>query len=276
MATNTDSGSNGAAKKHTPSSTKKPGAVVVDKEEVKMLMLHGYAQTGPLFRSKTGAMSKMMAKALPAVNATRIYPTGPHRLQPADIPGFQPPRKGEADDADPDVFGWFLHDEEPGLLRGFEEGMRAIADAIEEAGGVDGVLGFSQGGAVGALVAAALEGDRALPEDEAQRGWVARLREANGGRALRFCVVYSGFVVRPGAQLGWMYEGGIKTPSCHFFGGMDTVVDESRCRALADCFVGSTTIVHPGGHHVPVRKEWVAPLLGFLKSSVLDRDEAAA
>lgn len=235
----------------------------------------GYAQTGPLFRSKTGAMSKMMAKALPTFNATRIYPTGPHKLQPSDIPGFQPREGAEDSDAELDAYGWFLHDEEPGLLRGFEEGMRSIADAIQDAGGVDGVLGFSQGGAVGALVAAALEEDRELPENEMQRGWVKRLREANGGRSLRFCIVYSGFVTRPGAQLGWLYEGGIKTPSCHFFGSGDTVVEEPRCRALAERFIEPDLIVHPGGHHVPVRKEWVTPLLGFLKK-VLEKNQDAA
>lgn len=217
----------------------------------------------------------MMAKALPAFNATRIYPTGPHKLQPSDIPGFQPREGAEESDAELDVYGWFLHDEEPGLLRGFEEGMHAIADAIEEAGGVDGVLGFSQGGAVGALVAAALDEQRELPEDERQRGWVKRLREANGGKPLKFCIVYSGFVTRSGAQLGWLYEGKIKTPSCHFFGSMDTVVEEPRCRDLAERFVEADVIVHPGGHHVPVRKEWVAPLLGFLKK-VLENDESTA
>lgn len=225
-------------------------------------------------------MSKMIAKALPNINATRIYPTGPHKLQPADIPGFQPRHDDGADEsaapAELDAHGWFLHDESPaGPLRGLEAGMRAVADAIEEAGGVDGVLGFSQGGAVGALVAAALEADRPLPaedEDAAQHGWVQRLREANGARPLRFCIVYSGFVARPGAQLEWLYGGsGIKTPSCHFFGSMDTVVEEPRCRALAERFVDPDEIVHPGGHHVPVRKEWVAPLLGFLKK-VVERD----
>lgn len=220
-------------------------------------------------------MSKMIAKALPAFNATRIYPTGPHRLQPSDIPGFQPREGAEESEAELDAYGWFLHDEEPGLLRGFEDGMRAIADAIEEAGGVDGVLGFSQGGAVAALVAAALEVDRPLPEDEAQRSWVKRLREANGGKPLKFCIVYSGFVTRPGAQLGWLYEGTIKTPSCHFFGSMDTVVEESRCRGLTEQFVEPDVIVHPGGHHVPVRKESVAPLLAFL-IKVLEKDAAPA
>ncbi|KAJ4411258.1 Family of serine hydrolases 3 [Gnomoniopsis sp. IMI 355080] len=269
-----DSGSNGPTPKKSGKSGKEVN-VTAEKEEIKILMLHGYAQNGPLFRSKTGAMSKMMAKALPTFNATRIYPTGPHKLQPSDIPGFQPREGADESDAELDAYGWFLHDEEPGLLRGFEEGMRSIANAIEDAGGVDGVLGFSQGGAIGALVAAALEGDRELPENEMHRGWVKRLREANGGRSLRFCIVYSGFVTRPGAQLGWLYEGQIKTPSCHFFGSGDTVVEEPRCRDLAERFVDPNVMVHPGGHHVPVRKEWVAPLLGFLKS-VLEKDQDAA
>ncbi|KUI72527.1 hypothetical protein VM1G_08677 [Cytospora mali] len=275
MLANPGPDSTGRAKNHQqPAKGNKQsnsGSSGAEKEELKILMLHGYAQSGPNFRSKTGAMSKMIAKALPGINATRIYPTGPHRLQPADIPGFQPrEREGEGEGdgdnaAELDCFGWFLHDEEPGILRGLAEGMHAIADAIEEAGGVDGVLGFSQGGAVGALVAAALESDREMPEHGEQRAWVERLREANRGRPLQFCIIYSGFVTRPGAQLGWLYEGGIKTPTCHFFGSTDSVVQESRCRGLAEKCVTPEVVVHPGGHHVPVRKEWVAPLLGFLK-----------
>lgn len=254
-------------------------------QTVMLTIRSGYSQSGPLFRSKTGAMSKMMAKALPDFGAERFYPTGPHRLRPADIPGFQPREgaDGEAgaaqDEVVPDSHGWFFHDEEAGPLRGLEEGMRCIADAIEEAGGVDGVLGFSQGGAVGALVAAALEPGRTLPQGEEEgaehAGWARRLREANGGRSLRFCVVYSGFVARPGARLGWLYEGGVKTSSCHFFGSLDTVVDETMSQALADKFVGADVVVHPGGHHVPVRKEWVAPLLGYLRK-VLDKPEEEA
>lgn len=215
-------------------------------------------------------MSKIIAKSLPDFNAERIYPTGPHRLQPADIPGFQP-REGDDPDAPLDMFGWYLHDEEPGPYRGWEEGMQTIADAIQEAGGVDGVLGFSLGGAVGACVAAALETDRQAHVPEEHRAWVSRLRVANGGRPLRFCVVYSGFVARPGAGLAWLYEGKIKTPTCHFWGSQDTVVEETRCRALAELCAEPDTVIHPGGHHVPVRKEWVAPLVGFLKK-VLEKE----
>ncbi|KAF3762038.1 hypothetical protein M406DRAFT_342688 [Cryphonectria parasitica EP155] len=234
--------------------------------ELKILMLHGYAQSGPLFRAKTGALSKLIAKGLPGINATRVYPTGPHRLQPSDIPGFQPHADaGEHLAEQLDAYGWFLHDEELGAYRGFEEGMLSIADAIEEAGGVDGVIGFSQGAAVGALVASALERSRDVREGEGHKMWVERLRKANSEQPLRFCVLYSGFVARPGAQLEWLYEGGIMTRTCHFFGSMDMVVAESRCKDLVEKCVEPEVIVHPGGHHVPVRKEWVAPLLDFLK-----------
>lgn len=221
-------------------------------------------------------MSKIMAKSLPDFQAERIYPTGPHRLQPADIPGFQLRDSGDDPAAPLDMFGWYLHDEDPGPYRGWEAGMLAIADAIQAAGGVDGVLGFSLGGAVGACVAAALEMTETRDKDvvpEEHESWVRRLREANGGRPLRFCVVYSGFVVRPGAGLGWLYEGGIKTPTCHFWGSQDTVVDEARCRALAGLCADPETVVHPGGHHVPVRKEWVAPLVGFLQRVLAKEEE---
>ena len=188
-----------------------------------------------------------------------IYPTGPHRLKPSDIPGYQPPEGKSLEDMDEeqtDNWGWFRRDEATGSYRGFDEGMLRVAETIKENDGVDGVIGFSQGGAMAALVAAALEADaRPVPQAlEAEDSWANQLREANGGKALRFAVVYSGFVARDEA-LEWMYEGGgagaeagIQTPSLHFIGGLDTVVDEDRSRGLAEkCRQDRTrVIVHPG------------------------------
>src|ERR1700760_496866 len=51
---------------------------------LKILMLHGYTQSGPLFRSKTHALEKALAKAFPG--SKLIYLTGPHKLEAADIP----------------------------------------------------------------------------------------------------------------------------------------------------------------------------------------------
>ncbi|KAK8104864.1 Esterase OVCA2 [Apiospora kogelbergensis] len=245
--------------------TNKPAAKPAPaKRELKILMLHGYTQSGPLFKNKTGALNKLLNKTLspPPYNYTvsLVYPTGPHNLRPADIPGYQPPEDGDAvdDGAPSDNWGWFRHDAATGTYRGFAEGMHRVAEAIRDAGGVDGVLGFSQGGAQAALVAAALESDRrplpaALAGDEGS--WARALRAANGGRPLRFCVVYSGFVARDEA-LQWLNEGGMATPR-----GL-----VEACGAEGDGPGGrARVLVHPGGHYVPVSKEWTMPVVGFLR-----------
>ncbi len=212
-----------------------------------------------------------------------LYPTAPIRLLPGDIPGYEPPAAAATGDEQPqsDSWAWFRKDEASGAYRHFSEGMTALAAALAEAGGdVDGVLGFSQGGAMAALLAAALEAAaRPVPSQEdgssSSSSWVRAVREANGGRPLRFAVIYSGFFAPP-AELQWLYEPPIRTSTLHFIGSLDTVVDEGRSRALVDRCVDPLVVVHPGGHHVPVSREWAMPLVGFFKKCMVDEADGSA
>lgn len=240
----------------------------------------GYTQSGPLFRAKTRALEKLLAKSLAPskLKPTLIYPTGPSRLSPRDIPGYEPGGAGGEDEApEMDAWAWFRKDEASGDYRGLSAGFDRIAACIrDEAGGhVDGVVGFSQGGAMAAMLASALEDvgegegrkPRAPPAAGAggyDWGWVDGLREANGGRALRFAVIYSGFFSPP-EELAWLYEPKIKTPTLQYVGSLDTVVEESRTQGLVDRSEDPMVVVHPGGHYVPVNREWVMPLVGFVK-----------
>lgn len=170
-----------------------------------------------------------------------------------------------------DAWAWWRKDDATGVYRLFDEGMQRLAQVIREEGGghVDGVVGFSQGGAFAALVAAALEAERepCAPTAEtnaARPAWLDTLRQANNGQPLKFSVVYSGFHAPP-ADLQWLYEPKIKTPTLHFIGSLDTVVEEGRSRALVARCEDPLVVVHPGGHYVPVSKEWVTPLVGFVR-----------
>lgn len=213
-----------------------------------------------------------------------ICPTGPYNLRPSDIPGYQPPEGADpaAEDEPTDNWGWFQHDEGTGAYRRFDEGMQRVADAIREAKGVDGILGFSQGGAFAQMAAAALESEdhRPLPPHDPARhntDWARTLRDANGHRPLKFCLVYSGFVARDPA-LQWLYDGGMATPSLHVLGSLDTVVGEDRTRGLYEkCGPAeegksgkAQVLVHPGGHFVPVKKEWTTPVAGWLMKVLKD------
>lgn len=195
-----------------------------------------------------------------------FYPTGPNRLSPKDIPGFVPPEDGDglaAAEQESDMWAWFRKDEHSGTYRFFDEGMATVAAAIREAGGIDGVCGFSQGGMMAAVVAAAMEEERPIPEGT-DGDWARTLREANGGKPLRFSVSYSGFWA-PVERLAWCYEPKIKTPTLHVLGSLDTVVEESRSQALIDRSEDPLVVTHPGGHYVPISKEWAMPLAGFIK-----------
>lgn len=232
-----------------------------------------------------------------------IFPTGPHRLRAQDIPGFEPSSStvdGEQEDEEEsDNWGWWRKDEATGAYVGLAEGMRSVAAAIREGEGIDGVLGFSQGGCLAALVAAALETpyrvpppgcpspeQKGVPGEEADWSWVKELRAANGHKPLRFCVVYSGFWA-PVAGLQWLYDGGaagegegesggkgkINTPTLHFIGSLDSVVEESRSQALIDRCRDPAVAVHSGGHYVPVARDRVMPLVGFLRQVLLKEQE---
>jgi fermentation-respiration switch protein FrsA (DUF1100 family) len=153
--------------------------------------------------------------------------------------------------------------------------MQRIAETIAAEGGVDGVIGFSQGGAGAALLASLLETSlsngfgsyRSPPWEKGTydfASFLPQLRAANGDRPLKFAVVYSGFLAPP-PQFAWLYFPPIRTPTLHFLGSLDTVVDEGRSLGLAEKCVDPVVVVHPGGHFVPMGKEWVAPLVGFVR-----------
>ncbi|KAK4102305.1 hypothetical protein N658DRAFT_469925 [Parathielavia hyrcaniae] len=269
----------------TPSSTPRNKAATGanPKKEVRILMLHGYTQSGPLYRAKTRALEKLLAKTLASAGLVPalLYPTAPNRLSVRDIPGYEPSSRGggragseggdefeggqeEEDETEIDSWAWFRREEATGLYRFVREGMGRLAEKVF-AGYIDGVIGFSQGGCVAGMLASALEGGRAEKDVPAEhRGWVEAVRQANGGRPLRFAVVYSGFYAVPG-DLAWLYEPKISTPTLHFLGSLDTVVDERRSRGLVERCEAPLVLTHPGGHYVPVSKEWVIPLAGFVK-----------
>ncbi|KAM3430748.1 hypothetical protein NHJ13734_007611 [Beauveria thailandica] len=252
-----------------------------EKKPVKILMIHGFTQNGPLFRAKTRALEKTLTKLLAPVSLTPqlLYPTAPIRLKASDMPFYEPP--SDAAEQEPDTWAWWRRNDATGQYAGIDRGMATLADAIREAGGVDGVVGFSQGGCAAGVVAAALESERRpLPDpaaggvDEDTAAWVTALRTANSGRPLKFCVVYSGFRAAD-PDVAWLFEPKITTPTLHILGSLDTSVDEARSQTLIQVCEDPLVVTHPGGHHVPVAREWIMPLAGFIKQHVYDKEVKA-
>ncbi|KAI1080612.1 serine hydrolase FSH [Whalleya microplaca] len=276
---------NGQPASGKPAQAKAAASAPEGGREIKILFLHGYTQNGSSFNSKTKALTKQFKKVIPTP-IKLVFADAPHKLRPSQIPGFTPAPDAEPTDEEIDTsLAWFRMDGATKLYRGFEAGMDSIAAAIASAGGVDGVVGFSQGAAVAAFVAAALEQPSRTPPadapsvsaegEKADWGWVERLRAANGHRALGFAVSYSGFFA-PMASLAWLYEPKIHTPTLHFCGSLDTIVEEARSQGLADRCVDPTIVIHPGGHYIPISKDWNRAFVSWVAERCKEIDAAAA
>lgn len=134
-------------------------------------------------------------------------------------------------------------------------------------GGIDGVIGFSQGGCAAGFVASLLEEGRedAFPEHSYPSSFRS-LKSDVQQPPLKFAVSYSGFAA-PNSLYKHYYTPKLTTPFLHVIGSLDSVVEESRSLALVEaCEEGSKRVLyHPGGHFVPIGKEMSGALVGFIR-----------
>ena len=264
--------------------------------KLKILMLHGYTQTGHTFDIKTKALKKSLDKHFPPApkpghlpaypgGVELVYPTAPIKLETTDIPGFDV----DGDKDAPEAYGWWRRkgDSEPYTYEGMELGLATVASVLKDQGPFDGVLGFSQGGAASGLVASLLESGRREAFEAAQAKGGMRypdsfvqdsgyIEEAIHG-PLKFAVSYSGFGASNNALYQAFYTPKIQTPMMHFIGSVDTVVAEDRSLRLVDACVDGRgkeggvprVVYHPGGHFLPSSgKQYVAALVAFIREVV--------
>ena len=264
--------------------------------KLKILMLHGFTQTGHLFEIKTKALKKSLEKSIPPApkpghlkpypgGIELHYPTAPIKLDVADVPGFDL----DGDKESPEAYGWWRRkgDAEPFVYAGMEMGLATIADYLRTYGPFDGVLGFSQGGAAAGMVAALLENGRREAFEAAQSKGGMRYPDSFTQDLgfieeaihppLKFAVSYSGFGASTDALYQAFYVPKIQTPMLHFLGSVDTVVSEERSLRLVDACVdgrgrkgGAQRVVyHPGGHFLPSsQRQYVAALVTFIREAV--------
>ncbi|WEW57555.1 Family of serine hydrolases 3 [Emydomyces testavorans] len=136
--------------------------MVAEKPPLKILMLHGFTQSGPLFRAKTRALEKHLQKSFPLHTIILSYPSGPIRLDPSDIPNFRPSSSLEPYDQSPqELCAWWRRADgiDPPEYLQLDHGLETVASLLRAEGPFDGVIGFSQGAAFAAMLAGLLEDD---------------------------------------------------------------------------------------------------------------------
>lgn len=164
------------------------------------------------------------------------------------------------------------------MYTGLQDGLSRVAPTIRDDGPFDGVIGFSQGACAAAMVASLLEPgrqkafvsaatsqdvERVEPFPESFHVFHADGDAGSQGQ-LKFAIIYSGFMA-PGPRYSGFYDPPIKTPTLHFLGTLDGVVEEARSRALIERCVGARVAVHPGGHFLPSQRPWLDAAVGFVR-----------
>ncbi|KAH8703754.1 dihydrofolate reductase [Talaromyces proteolyticus] len=276
-----------------------PSTTSTERQPLKILMLHGYTQSGSLFRAKTGALAKALTKAFPLHTVSLSYPTGPLRLTPSDVPGYTPSWNDPVAEANEiEAYGWWRRSNtaNPPEYVGINNGLATVAKTLREEGPFDGVIGFSQGATMAYMVASLLEEERKGAFDH-----FAALGSASNGNSscngedggitgipfpeefapentgnhppFKFAILYSGFRA-PGSRYRGFYENPqLRTPALHVLGTLDAVVDEQRGRELMAACAGDPekdgrVVFHPGGHFVPSQKTYLDAAVVFVRRSL--------
>ncbi|GAM88949.1 hypothetical protein ANO11243_069830 [Dothideomycetidae sp. 11243] len=252
-----------------------------DSKKLRILCLHGYTQTGPLFRAKTRALEKSLSKHLAPLFPSGVelfFPDAPVLLSKADFPpSFSAPALDSNADAEEEARAWWRRKDVPEGTRydGLEGSMAFLGDVVRREGPFAGVLGFSQGAAAAVLFASLVEtGRRGVFESLHAEGKGIEYPLPEEVQPFSFVVSYSGFRAPAASGYDAFYQGGVRTPSLHFIGSVDTVVSEERsldllkaCRdGVEDGEARHRVVYHPGGHFVPASQKMpVNALVGFIQ-----------
>ncbi|GAB5580665.1 2-(3-amino-3-carboxypropyl)histidine synthase subunit 1 [Prionailurus iriomotensis] len=207
------------------------------------------------FREKTGALRKALRG-----RAELVCLSGPHLVANAAGPESVGPASGETALPEPCLpeeqpRGWWFSEPEadvfnalshPTVCRGLEEALGTVAQALKKLGPFDGLLGFSQGAALAALVCALGQaGDPRFPLP-------------------RFIILVSGFCPRGLGLKEPILQGPLLLPSLHVFGDTDCVIPPQESMQLASRFTGAINLTHSGGHFIPAAAAQRQVYLKFL------------
>ncbi|XP_043574102.1 esterase OVCA2 isoform X2 [Chiloscyllium plagiosum] len=204
---------------------------------LRLLCVHGYRQDGRIFRERTGSLRKALRK-----RAELLYVSSPLRVPPPLGTTAQPPAAaGDGESLQEDGRGWWFSNpvedsfnalDHVETCKGLEESLETISKAMAELGPFDGIMGFSQGAALVAMVCALKQkGDPRFQFD--------------------FAILVAGFKSRCKLHEHF-YQEPIAIPSLHVFGDTDRVIPGELSQDLSKSFVDPVILTHTGGHFVPV------------------------
>ncbi|KAM0721067.1 hypothetical protein Q7P37_003353 [Cladosporium fusiforme] len=248
---------------------------------MRILMLHGYAQTGDTFKRKLRRLEYTIRKYYP--DASFIYLDGPMKLDADDMIESTPTTYKAIDQTHKlELRAWFRlplvagRTPPDGLLKSLDY----LAKALEHYGPFDGIIAFSQGTVLGGMICSLLQSkerrdsyDFAFNTESMQ--YPASFH-AIKHPPLKFGIFYASRVF-----VGDYYDAIYKSPNmdtsfCHFFGKWDSMVgqdEQDEVRRMLCPDERSKTFHHSGGHFVPSDRRNNEIAAGFIERCMgVDKD----
>ncbi|XP_068659920.1 rhodanese-like domain-containing protein 6 [Aristolochia californica] len=253
-------------------------------KKLRILCLHGFRQNASSFKGRTSSLAKKLRSLVEF-----IFVNAPHELpfvyQPrlngskSPLEGFPPRQNTDIPNSTKQLpplekvkkkFAWLVESESNCLgerdwmkadepfdplqyqhqTEGFDESYAHLKRIFGGQGPFDGILGFSQGAAVAAMLC-------------------AKQRVDDHDRLFRFVILCSGFAL---SSMDVKY-GSINCPSLHIFGsdrGNDRQISQQASMELTRFFEeGSSMVVeHQMGHIIPTLPPYIDQIKAFLQRFV--------
>ncbi|KAJ3848949.1 serine hydrolase FSH [Lentinula lateritia] len=223
----------------------------------RVLCLHGYSQNASMFSKKLAALRQQLTEV------ELVFIDALHVLQPVDLPAPSQMGYFSGFDSEPPLKepqrGWWKTQNVQSIAAGLEVTLAQLKDVLKEQGVFNGVLGFSQGAVLAALLSGLLEKPETYPlfvED---------------GKAVHpplFVSAYStaGTRLMPIPLCFLLLTPNFKTPTLHVIGHNDIIVTPERSQSLIDASLNGRVEFHDGGHFVPSKTAWRKFLAEYIRN----------
>jgi hypothetical protein len=244
--------------------------------KIKMLMLHGFAQSGPFFQTKTRPLTNMLCKKISdyynvmAEDIELVVPTAPLQLRASDRCGTA---EGQQFLYDSDAWAWWQNLDTTSRYVGIESSLAALKLLVQKHGPFTGVVGFSQGATLAVMFASWCESGSVPGRSEALRNMsygnapLSQLLSSPPQCRLDFALCFSGFRGTPSFYHGF-YAPKIVTPTIHILGQLDNMVSNADSEDLINSCFEPKVLRHQGVHFVPRGVDVLSQISKYLENII--------
>ncbi|KAF7190839.1 Dihydrofolate reductase [Pseudocercospora fuligena] len=254
-------------------SVEKKAPIPPPRRKLRVLALHGFGQSADFFRMKTKRLTQYLETQIQSDLLDQypegiewLFPDGPVRLATETTFGVP------SDDID--MRAWWTRLEFHVQLEQLYNSLEYLCKYLKESGPVDGVLGFSQGASIAAMLTALCEGSIRPERVEALANQGLPLFIPPPQAPFKFAVLCSGFKNAPQFYAGF-FSPKISTPTMHVIAEWDHMVSAEQSAALIDDCEDAVVIRHYGTHATPTDKNSMYEMSRFMGNAVTRENTTA-